>query len=128
MVTLLLRLALDVRLATLAGASLAGHPELGPVLVDVARRESRLELVGVHEGDSGYSAALRPRGCSGQAGWSTRGAHGQMAAYALQYAPAALRCSPWVLDIPIVSAWLAARRAVHWRCRAVARCRSWLAT
>lgn len=128
MVTLLLRLALDVRVATIAGASLAGHPELGPALVDVARRESRLELVSVHAIDSRWSASLRPSGCSGRDGWSTRGAHGQMAAYALRYAPGWARCAPWLLDVPIVSAWLAARRASSWRCRQHPRCRSWLAT
>jgi hypothetical protein len=39
--------------------------------------------------------------------WSTRGAFGHVAAYALKYLP----CSPpWVLDVPIVSAWVAVQR------------------
>lgn len=122
---LLLRTLLDVRFATHLGASLAGEPELAPRLVEIARRESRLHpLVGEHALDARWSAGLRPDGCSG-GGWSTRGAHGQIAAYALPYLPAVFRCSPWVLDLPVVSAWAAARRAAGWRCQAVARCRSW---
>jgi hypothetical protein len=39
--------------------------------------------------------------------WSTRGAFGHVAAYALKYLP----CSPpWVLDVPVVSAWVAVQR------------------
>lgn len=125
MLALILRLALDVRAATLVGAALAGEPELGPRLVDVARRESRLSLVGVHAIDSRWSSSVRPRGCTGD-GWSTRGAHGMMASYAMPHLPSWLRCSPWVLDVPVVSAYAAARRASSWRCRAHPRCRSWL--
>jgi hypothetical protein len=125
---LILRLGLDVRAATLVGAALAGEPQIGPLLVEVARRESRLQLVGIHAIDSRWSAQLRPAGCEGQAGWSTRGAHGMMAAYALPYLPAVLRCSPWVLDVPLVSAYAAARRATGWRCRQHPRCRAWLVT
>lgn len=127
MLALILRLALDVRAATLVGAALAGEPDLGPRLVEVARRESRLELVSVHAVDSQWSARVRPPGCSGD-GWSTRGAHGMMAAYALPHLPRALRCSPWVLDLPLVSAYAAARRARSWQCRQHPRRRSWLTT
>lgn len=126
MLAFILRLVFDGRVATLAGAALAGHSELGPTLIDVARRESRLELIGVHAIDARWSASLRPQECFGQDGWSTRGIHGMMAAHALQYAPRWARCSPWILDIPIVSAWLAARRASSWRCWQHPRCRSWL--
>lgn len=125
MLWLILRVLVDVRTATLAGAALAGAPELGPVLVDVARRESRLQLVSVHARDARYSDAVRPRGCAGD-GWSTRGVHGAMAGYTIGHLPRALRCSPWVLDLPLVSAYASARRASSWRCRAHPRCRSWL--
>ena len=47
---------------------------------------------------------------------------------AVPHLPVALRCAPWVIDIPIVSAYAAARRARSWRCRAHPRCRSWLQT
>lgn len=126
MLALIVRLLLDVRAATVLGATLAGEPDLAGTLVDVARRESRLELVGVHEIDAGWSDRVRPRDCPPGPGWSTRGAHGQIAAYALPYLGAWARCRPWVLDMPAVSAFAAARRASSWRCRQVARCRSWL--
>ena len=125
---MIVRLFLDVRLATLAGAALAGESDLGPVLVDVARRESSLRWVSVHLGDSRYSDAVRPRECPPGPGWSTRGSHGAMAGYTVHHLPRALRCSPWVLDVPIVSAYACARRAASWRCRAHPRCRSWLET
>ena len=42
------------------------------------------------------------------ADWSSRGAWGQVAAYAVPYLPP---CSPpWVLDVPLVSAWVALQR------------------
>lgn len=126
MIGLLLRLALDVRVASIAGAIIAGHPDAADRVVAIARRESGLSLVGVHELDARWSRHVRPSSCTGhRGGWSTRGAHGQMAAYALQYLPAPLRCSPWLLDVPLVSAWVAARRATSRRCLAVSRCRSW---
>lgn len=127
MLWLTLRLLFDVRLATLVGAALAGDPELGPVLVDVARRESSLQLVGVHRRDARHSEAARPNGCPRGRVYSSRGAHGQFAAYALQYGPDVFRCSTRLVDIPLVSAYLGTIRAKHWRCRAVKRCRSWLA-
>jgi hypothetical protein len=49
-IALLLRLALDPVAASHAGAALAGAPELGEQLVVIARRESALELVGIHDG------------------------------------------------------------------------------
>lgn len=42
------------------------------------------------------------------ADWSTRGAWGQVAAYAVPYLP---RCwPPWALDVPVISAWVAVQR------------------
>lgn len=128
MLWLILRLLLDVRLATIAGAALAGEPELGPVLVEVARRESALSLVGIHAIDSQWSERVRPRTCPPGPGWSTRGAHGAMAAHTVRWLPSAFRCSPWVLDLPLASAYASARRAASWQCRQHPRCRSWLAT
>ena len=128
MLWMIVRLLLDVRLATIAGAALAGEPELGPVLVEVARRESGLSLVGIHAIDSQWSERVRPKSCPSGPGWSTRGAHGAMAAYSIRWLPSAFRCSPWVIDLPIVSAYASARRAASWQCRQHPRCRSWLAT
>lgn len=120
MLGLILRCALDPVVASHIGAALAGEPELGDRLVAIARRESRLQLVGVHEGDAWMARRLG-------AGWSTRGVHGHVAAYAWPYVPAWLRwAGPAVLDVPLVSAVVSARRARSWRCRQVAGCRSWL--
>lgn len=116
---LVARLVADPRVASHVGAALAGEPELGPLLIRIARRECRLELCSVHAGDAHHERTLG-------AGYSTRGVHGQMARYALQYAPEWARGHPWLVDIPLVSAWLGARRAASWRCRAVAGCRRWL--
>lgn len=120
MIGLVLRLVLDVRLACYLGALVAGEPELGPLLEHIAWRESRLELVGLHPEDAWMQRSLGD-------GWSTRGAHGMVAAYAWPHVPAWLRWwGPSVLDVPLVSAFAGARRAAHWRCRAVAGCRAWL--
>lgn len=116
---LVARLSLDPRLASHVGAALAGEPQLGPVLVDIARRESRLELVGLHARDGWMSRSLG-EGCS------TRGVHGQVPPFALQYGPAWMHGQCWLLSVPLVSAYLGAKRAAHWRCRATAGCRSWL--
>ena len=103
-------------------------------LLAIGWRESRLRRVARHKADD------RPRGWTGvgdtaarrvgsrawaravQRGlvrpwcqplgdardWSTRGPWGQVAAYAVPYLPA---CSPpWVLDLPVVSAWAAVQR------------------
>lgn len=112
MIGLLLRLALDVRLASWAGAWLAGQPQCADELVVVARRESGLSLVSIHEGDKWMERRLG-------AGQSTRGVHGMVAAFSLPQAP-------WLLDVPLVSAFVAARRASSWRCRQVAACVRWM--
>lgn len=111
----LLQVALDVRVASYLGASLAGAPEFGECLSEIAWRESRHELVSVHEGDAWMARRLGE-------GWSTRGVHGLVARYSLP---------PWwpwpaVLDVPLVSAVVATRRATSWRCRQVRGCVRWL--
>lgn len=117
---LVARLVLDPRVASHVGALLAGEPELGDDLVRIARRECRLELCSVHAGDAWMARRLGE-------GWSTRGVHGHVAAYAWPYVPTWLRwAGPQVLDVPLVSAVVSVRRARSWRCRAVAGCRSWL--
>lgn len=124
-----LALLFDVRVATLIGAALAGAPELGERLVNVARRESRLLPIGVHAIDAWAGRRVAPADCpklADPAGWSTRGAHGLMAAYTMRHLPTWLRCSPWVLDVPLVSAFAAARRARSKACHRHPRCRSWL--
>jgi hypothetical protein len=119
MIATLLRLALDVRSASYVGAALAGEPDMGRCVSAIAWRESRHELVGVHAIDSWMSRSLGD-------GWSTRGAHGMVAAYAWPYVPSWLRWGgPAVLDVPIVSAFVATRRAKAPRCRQVRGCVLW---
>lgn len=111
------------------------------VLFRIQHRESRDRWVGRHkldhrprgwQGDGSMAAyrvgsrawasavqvgRLDPAGCRwhdrGDArDWSTRGAFGHVAAYAIPY----LGCwPPWVLDLPLVSAWVARRRLAYAR-------------
>lgn len=77
----------------------------------IAYRESRGRWLGRHKVDH------RPRGWKGNGSraarrvgsrdWSTRGSWGHVAAYAMPYLPC---LPPRVLDLPIVSAWVAAKR------------------
>lgn len=119
MITWLLRAALDVRLASYLGAWLAGDAEFGECLARIAWRESRFELSGVHEGDAWMARSLGE-------GWSTRGVHGQVARFSWPHVPAALQFfGPAVLDVPLVSAFVATRRARSWQCKAVPACVRW---
>lgn len=111
MLGLILRIALDARLASwLVG---------GPWLVGVCERESlcRFGLVGPHERDRWMERTLGE-------GQGTRGAHGQVAAFALEHLPPPVRWAP-LLDVPLVSAIVAVRRARSPRCGQVLGCRQW---
>ena len=114
MIALLFRVLLDVRVASHIGAALAGEPDMGRCISTIAWRESKHELVGVHPGDAWMARRLGD-------GWSTRGAHGMVARYSL---PA---WWPWpaVLDVPLVSAVIATRRARTWQCRQTLGCVRW---
>lgn len=119
MIALVLRALLDVRFASHVGALLAGEPQMGPTVSCIAWRESRHELVGVHEGDSWMERTLG-------AGWSTRGVHGQVARFAWEYVPLPLRgLGPAILDVPLVSAFVATRRARSWQCKQTPACVRW---
>jgi hypothetical protein len=119
MIATILRLALDVRSASYLGAALAGEPELAPCISAIAWRESSHELISIHEGDAWMSMSLGD-------GWSTRGVHGQVAAFAWPHVPVWLRwLGPVVLDVPLVSAFAATRRHRSWRCRATPACAEW---
>lgn len=107
------------QLAALIMALALGHPEISDELVGICMRESRCSDVGIHVGD----AYMSPEGWHGQVGlghldpscqphelgaWATRGAWGLSAAAHWRYLP---RCySPAVLDVHLVSAWVAARK------------------
>lgn len=114
-----------------------GRPGEAVVLRRIAKRESWLVRVGIHERDrwstrwawhnavsAGY---LRPSVCPfhrrGAGWWGTRGAWGHVAAFAAQYLPC---LPPWVLDIPVVSAWVAMQRLRVARGRSAPRAlRAW---
>lgn len=122
--------------ASYVGAALAGHPELGHTLAAIAQRESSGAWVSIHPGDRwaariAWRRALSRGWLSASCVWhsspgglSTRGAHGMIAAYSLHVlGPPCL--PPVLLDIPIVSAFAATRRATSKACERAARCRSW---
>lgn len=122
----------DPRAAAYVAATVLGRPDIAPALVRVCRRESLCRPIGVHPGDAGRSLAswrsqvglghLDPR-CQPYARgqWSTRGPWGLNAADHWQYLP---RCyAPAVLDVPLVSAFVAARKYLR-RC-ATKRTRGW---
>lgn len=115
MIGLLLRVLLDVRFASHLGALVAGEPQMGPTVSCIAWRESRHELVSVHEGDRWMERRLGP-------GLSTRGVHGLVAAFSL---PPWLHGVPWLLDLPVASAFVATRRARSWQCKATPACVRW---
>jgi len=98
---------------------LTGRPDLAPVLVRICRRESRCRPIGVHDIDAHLSArgwwGQRRLGhidpsCQpyGRGGWGTRGAWGLSAASHWHYLPRCYR--PEILDYPLVSALVAARK------------------
>lgn len=115
MLAWLIRAAIDVNTANAVGTLLAGHPDQYAAIACISWRESRNTLVSVHAVDSWMQRRLGP-------GMSTRGVHGQVAAYAL---PSWLHWAPWLLDVPLASAVVATRRAKHWRCRQVQGCVRW---
>lgn len=133
---LLLRALLDPAVAAYVGAAIAGHPSFGPQLHVICLRESRgaCEPTGVHEGDAGASRSVWRHAVARQlvdpacqpdrpGVWSTRGAYGTMAGYTLHHLGACL--PPEVLDVALVAAVAATRRAHGWQCDHVGACRRW---
>lgn len=119
-------LAALAHLAPVPSAHLAawlhGRPDIAPALVRVCWRESRCTAIGVHAVDAhrdGWHGQVRlghlrpwcqpwePRA------WTTRGAFGLSAASHWDYLPACY--PPEVLDVPLVSAWVAAGKYLE-RC------------
>jgi len=107
---LVARLLLDGPLAS----ELAG----GPWLVRVCERESLcpVGLVHEHAGDAWMGRTLGE-------GNGTRGPHGMVWAFTKEHLPG--WAPRWSIDVPLVSAIAATRRAGSWRCRQVRACRSW---
>ena len=122
--TTLLRLLLDPGLANEAGAHAAGRADLAHEVYLICWRESwGCRRIGVHVGHvarrsaSIFEAAARRSGALDAscwahdvdaAEWGPRGPHGHVPAHALRHLP---RCSPpRILDVPAVSAYVAAVR------------------
>jgi hypothetical protein len=140
--TFLLRIVLDPAASSVFAANVIGHPELADELVWICRRESHCELVGVHDGDRAAGRSMHANAM--RVGWldpscafhrgdpqrfTTRGPHGLSAAYSLRFLGACL--PPEALDIPLLSAIAAARRATaqcrdHGACTPSARHRMWI--
>lgn len=115
------------REASFMAARAVGRPDLGPELARIATREGKWvqgKPSQVHRGDSWASRTVYDRAvrkgwvdehCQPYepGAWSTRGAHGLMAAYNLHRVPELGLCpEPSELDRPAVSALAAARKAV----------------
>lgn len=139
MIALVLRIALDPRVAGYAAAAVLGAPELGPVLERVCERESGCKAIGVHACDAHRSVAawvdatrrmrvLDQDRCAWhrlEAGpWATSGPWGAMRAYTLHHLQ---WCAPvWALDVPILGALAVVRRMSSTRCRRVHGCARWM--
>jgi hypothetical protein len=117
--------------ATRAGAAMADRPDLAAELVDICRRESPGDdcktLVGAHPPVANRARAMYRKAV--RRGWlatcehntasdtadqdrfGVRGAHGLSAAYSLWHIGPCL--APETLDIPFLSAVIAARRATY---------------
>lgn len=108
---------------------LAAHyekaPELIPELRMIAKRESSMQFVSVHDGDSwasrrawnkamkkGWLSPLCPFHERSIGGWATRGSFGLFAAYHLRYL-GSYCLPPHLLDSPFVSAVIAIRKMKH---------------
>jgi len=110
-------LSLDPAPAARVVSIAAGIPEAAPALIEICHRESRCSRIGLHARDAwtstrAYRRAVRAGKLHSwcqpphHSDWGSRGAWGLMAAYHLD-ALGAPCLPPQVLDIPIVSAWVA---------------------
>jgi hypothetical protein len=118
----LLLVVLDPVTSSAVAAVVVGEPALAPELIGICRRESHCRWVGQHvhdawAGPTMYRNAVRvgwldpqcPFHHGDRSRFSTRGVHGLSAAYSLHYVGGCV--PPEVLDVPLVSAIAAARRA-----------------
>lgn len=128
----ILLVVLDPVTSSAVAAVVVGQPELAPELIHICRRESHCRWIGAHATDAW--AGTRMFRNAVRVGWldpscqfhrgarqrfSTRGVHGLSAAYSLRFIGRCL--PPEVLDVPLVSAIAAARRARE-QCRRYSAC------
>ncbi|HET6585712.1 MAG TPA: hypothetical protein VFG69_19775 [Nannocystaceae bacterium] len=137
-----MRIAFDPVTSSVLAAGLVGQPELADELLAICRRESHCRFVRAHEADRWagprmYANAMRvgwlDSSCvfhrGAPARFSTRGVHGLSAAYSLRFLGSCV--PPEALDVPLLSALAAARRAEsqcshHGACTSAARHRMWI--
>lgn len=125
-------LTLEPRQAARVGAHLAGQGHLTRELQGICRRESRCNAIGIHEIDREYGPLMYKKAhlvnwlyswCPFHRGdperFGVRGSFGLSAAYSLRFLPGCW--PPEVMDIPIVSAYLAAKRAEN-QCKKYGAC------
>lgn len=125
-------LALPPVPAAYVAAFAVGRPDIAPALVSICQRESRCSAIGPHAGDSDRDPSdgwrgqvrlghLRPW-CQPYRPdvWHTRGAWGLWASAHWEYLPPCY--APELLDVPVVSAWVAARKYLA-RCEGARRSR-----
>lgn len=115
--------ALTPAQAAQTAAEMVGRPDIAPALIRVCYRESRCKRLGIHARDAKYSTpgywgqvslGHINRACQPWAlGWATRGAFGLSASAHWEYLPACY--DPATLDLPIVSAMVAAKKYLR-RC------------
>jgi hypothetical protein len=131
--TLVMLYSLGPEAAIERAADIVGRPDIVPALLEVCRRESRCQAIGVHAVDAHHrassyvgqvrlghlDASCQERGDLWR--WGTRGMMGLNAADHWEYMPACYQ--PEVFDVPIVSALVAARKYLR-RCDGE-RQRSW---
>lgn len=138
----LLRIALDPVASSVLAAGFVGQPDLAQELAWICRRESHCQLTGLHDADSWagprmFANAMRVGWLDSQCRFhrgdpqrfSTRGVHGLSAAYSLRFLGDCL--PPEILDVPMLSAIAAARRARaqcrhHGACTSAERHRMWI--
>ena len=116
---ILLLFLLDPAPAARAVAEVRGIPEAAPALIEICRRESRCSRVGLHARDAWISPIAYRRAVKARrlrpwcqppdaVAWGSRGAWGLVAAYHVGFIAPCLPAE--VLDVPIVSAWIAATK------------------
>jgi len=118
-------ISIEPRPAAEIVAAMFGQPEVANELQVICHRESRCKSIGIHErdrwaGKTMHRNAMRVGWLQSWCPWhqkpkdpdrfSVRGSFGLSAAYSLRFLAPCL--PPEVLDIPLVSAYAAAKRAI----------------
>lgn len=129
--------------ASITGARLAGVPGLASELLDICEAESRCSAIGIHRGkaarkgggvfwrlavEAGWLGSCDAHALGDPDRWGIRGTHGLAAAYSVRWLGECV--DPAVLDVPVISAVVTARRLAELSDRyklrsTAARARAW---